>query len=241
MKRPTIGITSDYSDADPNKYELTMYYARSIELAGGLPVMLPFAVDLALVPQYVERCDGILLAGGCDIDPATYGEAWHPMAQHLDPRRQAFEMALLAEIDRRRKPVLGICLGSQMMNVHRGGSLFQFLPDADRADPIEHRRDKGWGNRHEILIKPQTSVAQALGKTEITGNSSHKQAVKDVGRGLRVIATAPDGIVEGIEDPSMPLFVGVQWHPERMSEQDDHLALFKMLVEKAAQHGSPNS
>jgi putative glutamine amidotransferase len=233
MKRPIIGITVDHSDADHEKYELTTYYTRSIERAGGLPVMLPFAGDLALVPQYVDLCDGILLSGGSDIDPQLYGEAWHPMAQQLDPRRQAFEMALLAEIDRRRKPVLGICLGSQMMNVHRGGSLIQFLPDVDREAPIEHRRDKSWGNRHEIQIKPDTSVAKALGKTQITGNSSHKQAVNDVGNGLRIIATAPDGVVEGIEDPSMPLFVGVQWHPERMSEQDDHLKLFQLLVNKA--------
>jgi putative glutamine amidotransferase len=215
-----------------------MYYARSVEQAGGLPVMLPFAVDLSLVPQYVDLCDGILMAGGSDIDPATYGEQWHPKASHLDPRRQAFELALLAEIDRRRKPVLGICLGSQMMNVHRGGSLIQFLPDIDRNQPIEHRRNPQWGNRHEIQLKPGTAVAAQLGKTTVVANSSHKQAVKDLGRGLRVIATAPDGIVEGIEDPTMPLFVGVQWHPERLSDERDHLALFKLLVEKASNAGS---
>jgi putative glutamine amidotransferase len=233
MKRPTIGITVDYSDENRDKYELTMYYARAIEQAGGLPVMLPFAVDLSLVPQYVDLCDGILMAGGCDLNPKAYGEEWHPNAQQLDPRREAFEMALLAEIDRRRKPVLGICLGSQMMNVHRGGSLIQFLPDVPCEAPIEHRRDKTWGNRHEIKLSPGTVVATELGKTSIVANSSHKQAVKNLGRGLRVIATAPDGVIEGVEDPTMPLFVGVQWHPERMSDEADHLKLFQLLVNKA--------
>jgi putative glutamine amidotransferase len=142
-------------------------------------------------------------------------------------------MALLAEIDRRRKPVLGICLGCQMMNVHRGGSLVQFLPDVDRDPPIEHRRDKTWENRHAIQIQSDTSLAQALGKTQIAANSSHKQAVKQIGRGLRVIATAPDGVIEGIEDPAMPLFLGVQWHPERMTDQTDHLRLFELLVNKS--------
>jgi putative glutamine amidotransferase len=122
-----------------------------------------------------------------------------------------------------------------LLNVYRGGKLTQFLPDDNREEPIEHRRfGLDWSKRHAINLESDSAVAKSLGKTEVIANSSHKQAVKVPGKGLRVIATAPDGVIEGIEDPSLPLFVGVQWHPERMSDEGDHLALFKLLVDKAA-------
>jgi putative glutamine amidotransferase len=211
-------------------------YALSIERAGGLPIMLPYKLDLSLIPEIVDRVDGVLFAGGEDLDPAAWGEEWHPNAERIDPDRQKFEMALLAEVERRRKPLLGVCLGCQLLNVYRGGKLDQFLPDVPRDDAIEHRKfGLDWSKRHAISIEPDSILSKALGKTRVIANSSHKQAVKTVGENLRVIATAPDGVIEGIEDPSLPLFVGVQWHPERLSEEADHLALFKMLVDKASQ------
>ena len=132
-------------------------------------------------------------------------------------------------------PALGICLGSQLMNVYRGGSLYQFIPDRGLTPVIEHRRLGEVTPRHEVVVQPESLVAQATGKTHLDANSSHKQSVKNVGRGLRIIGTSPDGVIEGIEDPSYPLFLGVQWHPERLSDEQDHLALFKLLVDKAAE------
>lgn len=233
MTRPLIGITTDYNDRR-TQYMLPYGYATSIEKAGGLPFMLPYKTDLSLIPEFVDRLGGILFAGGNDLDPQTYGQELHPQAVPIDPDRQKFEMALLAEVERRRKPALGVCLGCQLFNVYRGGKLIQFLPDIQRDESIEHRRfGLDWGQRHSIKLDPSSAVAKAIGKSEIIANSSHKQAVQEAGRGLRIIATAPDGVIEGIEDPTLPLFVGVQWHPERMSEEADHLALFKLLVEKA--------
>src|SRR5688572_25148000 len=131
-RRPLIGITVDTHDK-PNQYESPCGYSISVERAGGLPILLPYKTDVSLIPMYVDLCDGIILSGGNDIDPATYNDApYHPKAAPIDPLRQKFEMALLAEIEQRRKPVLGICLGSQMMNVYRGGSLHQHLPDLPR-------------------------------------------------------------------------------------------------------------
>ena len=122
------------------------------------------------------------------------------------------------------------------MNVHRGGSLEQFLPDNDRDEKVEHRKgDASGGNRHAVKIEPGTILATAIGKEQIVANTRHKQAVSKLGRGLRANAYAPDGVIEGIEDPTMPLYLAVQWHPENLSgDQPEHLAPFKLLVERAA-------
>jgi len=233
MTRPLIGITTDYNDKR-TAYASGFGYAASVEKAGGLPVLLPYRADLSLIPQYVDRLAGILFSGGDDMNPQAYGEDWHPQTEKIDPLRERFERALIAEVERRRLPVLGICLGSQLMNIHRGGAMHQFLPEIDRENAIEHRNlNREWGGRHEVSLVADSIVARTLGKTRITVNTSHKQAIRAPGKGLRVIATAPDGVIEGIEDPTFPLFVGVQWHPERMSEETDHLRLFELLVKKA--------
>ena len=119
------------------------------------------------------------------------------------------------------------------MNVDRGGSLFQFLPDLSRDSALEHRKLNDDGRRHLVRIEPGTVLREAIGKDEIIANTRHKQAIDRVGHGLKIAARAPDGVVEGIEDPTMPLFLGVQWHPENLSDQPEHLAPFRLLVEKA--------
>lgn len=239
MARPRIGITVDYDD-ELTHYESPYAYASAVEKAGGLPFLLPHRVDLSLVPQYVDLCDGMLFSGGNDLNPVAWGETYHPKTAPVDPFREKFERALMIEVEKRRMPTLGICMGSQLMNVHRGGSLYQFLPDVDRANPIEHRKAGGelnraeaGINRHAIKLENASGVAPFLKQTEISANTSHKQSVNKVGRGLRIIATSPDGVIEGIEDPSMPLFLGVQWHPERLHDEPEHLAFFKLLVEKS--------
>jgi putative glutamine amidotransferase len=234
MRRPVIGITMDHRD-DLSGYSLTFDYSKSIEAAGGLPFAIPYKTHPALIPQYVDLIDGVLFTGGCDLDPKLYGEDWHPKAVRIDPDRQAFELALLAEVDRRQKPALGICLGSQLMNVHRGGSLEQFLPDRGGEDSLEHRKgDAPGGTRHPVRIEPGTILSTAIGKNEVVANSRHTPAVNRLGKGLRANAYAPDGVIEGIEDPSSPLYLAVQWHPENLSKDPEHLAPFKLLIERAS-------
>lgn len=237
MPPPVIGITMDYGDK-PNQYMLPYAYTTSIERAGGLPWPLPFKTDLSLIPEIVDRLDGILFSGGDDLDPSLYGETLHPKAQPIDPERQRFELALIAEVERRRMPALGICLGCQLMNVHRGGSLNQFLPDTARDGALEHRKLGDDTRRHTVELEPGTKLADAIGACEITVNTRHKQSVARPGRGLRVIAKAPDGVVEGIEDPSHPFFMAVQWHPENLSDRPEHLAPFMLLVNSARQSAS---
>jgi putative glutamine amidotransferase len=238
-ERPIIGITVDSNEKD-TAYESPFSYAAAVEKAGGMPLLFPYRTDLSLVPRYVDLIDGMLFSGGHDLDPTAWGETYHPKTNPVDPLRERFERALMGEVERRRTPTLGICLGSQLMNVHRGGSMIQFLPEHSRDGAIEHRKGEcePW-NCHPVALEPDSTAARAIGKSSvITCNTSHKQAMNRIGRGLRVIAKAPDGIVEGIEDPTLPLWLGVQWHPERMHEQPEHLALFKLLVDRAAANSS---
>jgi putative glutamine amidotransferase len=233
-RRPVIGITTDSND-DDTRYMSTITYAAAVEKAGGLPLLLPYAVDHALIPQYVDHLDGVCFSGGNDMNPVRYGEEWHPKVARMDARREAFEFALIAEVEKRRTPALGVCFGSQLMNVHRGGSLIQFLPD-QKPGAMEHRYQKEKGpSRHDIKLDTNSILGKAIGKSDVSVNTYHKQAVNKIGKGLRVIATAPDGVIEAFEDPTMPLFVAVQWHPERLADEPEHLAPFKLLVEKSAE------
>jgi putative glutamine amidotransferase len=111
--------------------------------------------------------------------------------------------------------------------------MHQFLPDVAREGAIEHRKLEEGMRRHAVRVETDSAIGKALGKGEVQANTYHKQAVKALGRGLRVVAVAPDGVIEGFEDPTFPLFAAVQWHPERLSDEAEHLALFKLLVEKA--------
>jgi len=232
MSRPIIAITIDCADTDA-KYESPYSYASAVEHAGGLPLLLPYKTDVSLIPEFVDLFDGILFTGGNDLDPALYGEARHPKAIPIDPDRQKFELALLAEVEKRRTPALGVCCGSQLMNVYRGGSLIQFLPDEARDGALEHRKIGTELKRHPVKVDTQTQLGSAIGQSEISVNSYHKQSVRKIGRGLKIVATAPDGVIEGFEDPSLPLFAAVQWHPERLHDEAEHLAPFKLLVKKA--------
>ena len=232
MKRPVIGLTTDSNDSD-DRYLSTMTYSAAIERAGGLPLLLPYAVDHALIPQYVDLLDGICFTGGNDMNPVRYGEEWHPKVARMDERREKFEFALIAEVEKRRMPALGVCFGSQLMNVHRGGSLIQFLPE-QKAECLEHRymKDKGVC-RHPVKLDTTSQLGKAINNPNPSVNTYHKQAVNKLGQGLKVIATAPDGVIEAFEDPTFPLFAAVQWHPERLIDEAEHLAPFKLLVQKS--------
>jgi putative glutamine amidotransferase len=232
QKRPLIGITVDTSDT-ADTFESPMNYAKAVEKAGGLPLLIPYNLDHSLIPKLVDHLDGILFTGGNDLDPALYNQTWHPKAEHVDLNRQNFELALMKEVESRRLPMLGVCMGSQLMNVYRGGSLHQFLPDVHRPEALEHRKVDGNILRHPVSIDTHSQLGAAIGKEQISANTYHKQAVDRIGNGLKIIATAPDGVIEGFEDPTFPLFAAVQWHPERLANEPEHLAPFQLLVEKS--------
>ena len=236
MTRPLIGITLDnaLNNIDSGKYESNVTYSRAVAKAGGLPVLLPQEVEL--VAHYVEHFDGLILTGGDDARTEAFGDPAHPLSRCIEPRRQEFELALLdALMARPQRPVLGVCLGMQIMALHAGGRLNQHLPDT-LANAVEiHQND----NRHSVVVSEADS-AMLSGRSQkvsqqpdIPGQSvvsSHHQAVTNAGR-LRVVALSTDGVIEAIDDPIRPFYVGVQWHPERGGEGFFNLDLIKRFVE----------
>ena len=233
MRRPIIGITLDHDDAR-TRAQLGYGYVECVARAGGVPIGLPFGEGVDADGQ-AALIDGLVLVGGNDIDPSRWGEARHPAAKAADPAREAHEARLLQAAERRGLPVLGVCFGLQFINVARGGSLHQHLPDVLGDDGQEHRRgDAGWTRRHDVAVEPASLLSRIVGGETLSVNTSHHQAINRVGRGLSVVARAPDGTVEAVEDTERPFWLAVQWHPERLGGEPRHLALFRGLIDACA-------
>jgi len=209
-------------------------YADRVREAGGDPV----AVDLSewdpdtAPPEF----DALVLTGGVDIDPAKYGDERSERVTETNAQRDDFELALLRHAFDRDVPVLGVCRGHQVFNIAYGGSLLQHI---EEREPHRSRRaadgigiDSGW---HDVEVAPETRLAAVLGETSVHVNSRHHQAVtpERVAPGLEVAATAPDGIVEALEDPSKRWAVSVQWHPERTEVADRFTGLWADFVRAA--------
>lgn len=218
MGRPMIGITSDVVTVE-GRERIAMYpsYARAVAACGGIPVLLTH--EVGVVRDLVDRLDGFVLTGGDDPAMEEFGDVTDHRVTRLHPDRQRFEVSLLRELEARanEKPVLGVCLGMQMMALVAGGKLDQYLPDSCPTAAMH------WEQEHEI-------VPSGAGWLRGRVLSRHKQAVRDVGR-LSVLASAPDGIVEAVGDPRRKFFVGVQWHPERTSDDAVGAQIFRALVQ----------
>jgi putative glutamine amidotransferase len=250
MSRPLIGVTTSevrlaeqadpMPEGDPPQREMAlgMVYMRAIELAGGLPVVLPPLGHDTIAPL-LDRLCGVCLSGGPDIDPDGYGETERsPQLGPTEPDLDAYELALAQLADARGMPVLGICRGSQALNVARGGTLHQHLGDLTDSS-INHRQAaRGRVPTHEVRIAQDSRLARVMGVTEAPVNSFHHQAADRLGKDLRAVAWSPDGVVEALEDDGDGLYMGVQWHAESLVELREQLALFRALVEEAEGYGS---
>lgn len=237
MHKPLIGIASDIVHRDGQRDRAFVYttYIESLKRAGAVPVLIPPQPENAA--DVIDNLDGILLAGGDDCDPAEYGEEQHSSCELMDPRRQENDVSLARLARERGVPTLGICLGVQVMNVAAGGTLIQDIDSAIETD-IDHVSEPSDRHRHDVLVDAATKLGGILGARELNVNSSHHQAVGRVAEGLRVTAHAPDGIVEGLEDPSHPFYLGVQWHPEDMPGEPSATALLGAFVEAARKHAA---
>jgi putative glutamine amidotransferase len=243
--RPLIGVTTSemrearrthpLPEGDPPQHEMAlgMPYMKAIEAAGGLPVVLP-PLRLETVEPFLDHLAGICLSGGPDLDPQAYGAAPHPMLGPSERSLDRYELALARAADRRQVPLLGICRGAQTLNVARGGTLHQHVDDV--LDGSIHHRQKEHGRvpTHEVEVVAGSRLARITGDGELAVNSFHHQAVDHVGRGLRVVARSPDGLVEAVEDPGLPLWLGVQWHAEMQMDRPEQAAIFRALVDAAA-------
>lgn len=221
MSRPVIGICTALERArwgmwDQEAVLLPRSYVKAVQRAGGLVLML--APDELLVEDPAEALDlldGLLLAGGADIDPASYGEPAHPETLDTVPERDRFEIALVRGAVERDLPVLGICRGMQLINVAYGGTLLQHLPE--RFGHHEHLRVAGTfdGADHDVDLVEGTLAARAAGETRHATKSHHHQGVDRLGEGLQISgSSAIDGLPEAIEMPDKSFVLGVQWHPE---------------------------
>lgn len=229
MPRPVIGVTAYSEQAkwaawDVQATLLPQAYIDRIAAAGGLPVLLPSVPDAA---EAIDRVDALVIAGGGDIDPARYRSEAHANTGFVRPARDTAEFALAERAFEARIPVLGICRGLQVINVLRGGTLVQHLPD--RLGDGRHAPAPGQYGRHQVALVPGSRTAQLYGRTELDVATSHHQAVDTLGAGLVVTGRAPDGTVEALEVPGHPFAVAVQWHPE----VDDDLSPFTGLVAAA--------
>jgi putative glutamine amidotransferase len=230
-----IGLTTYSQRASWGPWDTTAAlvpdtYVRSVASVGGCPVLLPptdHRDPVAAAVAAIGALDALVLVGGGDLDPGSYGADPHPETAGVDRRRDASELALLDVALSAGKPVLAICRGMQLLNVHLGGTLVQHLPDV--VGTTAHRPDAGCFSDVEIRTEPGSITAGILGESAVV-RCSHHQAVEALGAGLRVGATAIDGVVEALELPGASFVLGVQWHPE----EELDLRLFGALVDALA-------
>ena len=209
-------------------------YAEAIRKAGGTPIHL-IPCEKSEVGHLLDRLDGLLLCGGPDIDPQNYGEKAHETVQKLNKERESFDFALARAAKKAKIPVLGICLGSQIMNVIRGGSLYQDIP-SQIGKKVPHRPssfEEVYAPMHIIELNKEGKLFELYGRERISVNSYHHQAVKNLGAGLQVEARSVlDGVVEALSDPNAEFVLGVQFHPELQKTPPGlHDALFRAFIE----------
>ena len=218
VQRPFIGIGADLArdeQARP-RHQVRATYVDAVVRAGGIPVILPASAEARCAA--LDRLDGVVIVGGDDIDTRPLGVPLHPMARVMDPERQSAELAMLAALDARpAMPVLGICLGMQLMGVHRGATLIQHLDDRI-PDAARHRDDR------------VHAVDTSIGRGPVA--SWHHQALADA-PGFAEIGRSDDGVLEAIRDDGRPFYLGVQWHPERTADPALGDGVFRLLVQAA--------
>lgn len=234
-RRPVIGITGAIERARWSVWEaeaavVGRTYIDQVRDAGGMAILLPPDDEAALAPEYLlEHLDGLVLTGGLDLDPASYGARPHQATITGDGERDRFELALCYAAVEADLPVLGICRGVQVLNVALGGTLIQHVPDV--VGDERHLPELGTYGSHEVELVAGSLVARTIGAERIVVHSHHHQAVDELGDGLVAVGRSlPDGIVEAIEAPERDFACGVQWHTE---EERPFSPLLRELVERA--------
>jgi putative glutamine amidotransferase len=219
-------------DLAPARLALRLTYTQAVQEAGGLAVVLPahgYADDARAL---LDRVDGLLFTGGPDLDPGVYGEPRHPeLGPDVDRASDEYELALLAAATERDLPLLGICRGMQALNVARGGTLHQHLPDVTALDHLQGHEP--FVPAHPVVVSPDSLLHRVADATALPVNSFHHQAADAIGAELEVCARAPDGTVEALWDPAARFCLGVQWHAELLTHDAPQAALLDGLVAAA--------
>ncbi len=230
--RPLIGITSYAEEIRWGVWTedaalVPLAYVRAVEHAGGRPLVVPPSEDG--LDETLAALDGVVFSGGGDLDPELYGAEAHDATDVPRKERDAAELHLLEAALERDMPVLAICRGSQLLNIARGGDLVQHLPETVGHE--QHRHDPGSFSDHHVKVEAGSRLGGLLGERAPV-KSHHHQGYGRIGSGLREVAWAEDGVVEGLEDAEKRFALGVLWHPE----EGEDFALFKGLVEEARRY-----
>ncbi len=220
-----------------DRFVVNKAYAEAIRAAGGTLIMLTHPLGESDLATLFDDVDGILIPGGTDVDPELYHESLKKYAGTPDPERDATEIMMLAEAQKRKLPILAICRGFQMLNVYTGGSLYQDLK-IERPESANHDFHEGFPRTHlahPVSVENGTILKEMVGADTVEVNSLHHQGINVLGKGLIVSAKSPDGLVEGIELENYPFCVGVQWHPEELATNEPWSTLFRKFIESCGQ------
>lgn len=240
-KKPVIAINCDFDismrpDPDTPHYRdrIILYknYYLAVTEAGGVPLLVPPS-NREVLESYLGACDGILLTGGEDYPPEAYGEAPHPETKPGRPERADSDLVWILMALNSEKPLLGICAGLQLVQIASGGKLIQHL-----ETEIKHSADMEADEEHAVEVEAGSRLAEVLGPGKIHTNSAHHQAAdpKHLGKGLKVVARAADGVIEALEpqSPNGRFFLAVQWHPERIKDVEHRKKVFKAFIDACA-------
>lgn len=240
--KPIIGLSLNVSlPGDPKRtiskdtelYYLQKPYVDYVRAGGGTPVLIPVVKDAAEASDIAEGIDGLLLIGGIDVEPQSYGET-NTNAGDANAERDRGEMELVAAIRKKSKPLFGICRGMQIINTAFRGTLIQDIPSQFDGALRHHRDEAGNEVFHQVLFTRKSFLIEIFEQEEGWVNSSHHQSIGSVGVGLTVLAAAKDGIIEAVECPDDRCTFAVQWHPERMLDDDKQIKLINWFVSKAS-------
>lgn len=241
FRKPIIGVTlsqtlSHTEKRWPSRYEFdwsNKAYHYAIEKSAGVPIGLFNSADSKKIAEYLEMVDGVLFTGGADIRAKYYRQKQHHTTSPSGLERDGFELKLLRAVLKLKKPVFCICRGHQVLNTYLKGTLYQDLslfPAATLAHSDSNQTAKVF---HEVELVKESLLFDIIKRGKITVNSSHHQFVKDLGKGLRASAAAPDGVLEGMELANYPFLISVQWHPERIWDYSHSRKLFRAFISQA--------
>jgi putative glutamine amidotransferase len=229
---PIIGITT-YRNLEEGGHYLPGGYAESVLKAGGIPILLTSGETD--INRILETVDGLIFAGGGDIDPAVYGGPAHPSVERVDPVRDRFELELAEKAFDSNTPVLGICRGFQLLALASSGELITHIPD-EIGEEVIHRAANGDSIKHLVKVEKKSRLAIITGSTKIEVESKHHQAIREISEDWRVMAKADDGIIEAIEHKRHSWMISVLWHPEMSLEDPNHQNIFRVFVEAAGSY-----
>lgn len=237
VDKPIIGVTISADENKDRTRELNLKeaYFTSIRRAGGEPVAFPMDTPVDKLSDVLSSMKGVLLSGGGDIDPEVFGGLPHPKVYGIDPARDAVEIALAKYCARNKYPLLGICRGTQVINVALGGTLYTDITDqlpGALKHPCYPEKPRNY-LAHSVMIKISTHLTAITRQSQMKVNSMHHQGIKDLAPDLTLSAIAPDGLIEGVELMFHPFFLGVQWHPECLPESPSDQAIFSAFVRAA--------